>query len=47
MKDGLDIIYSSFFTTCERFMDLPRKYEILAVINRMRKVDFKIESGDM
>lgn len=47
MKEGLDSIFSSFFTTCERFMDLPRKYELIAVINRMRKVNFKIESGDV
>lgn len=37
-KDGLDFVYSSYFTTCERFLDLPRKQEVLAVINRMRHV---------
>lgn len=36
-KEGLDIVFSSYFTTCERFLDLPRKQELLAVINRMRK----------
>jgi len=37
-KEGIDFLYSSFFTTCERFLDLPRKQELMAVINRMRKV---------
>lgn len=39
-REGLDFVYSSFFTTCERFFDLPRKCELLAVINRMRTVRF-------
>lgn len=43
-EEGLDFLYSSFFTTCERFYDLPRKQELLAVINRMRKIH--IEKGD-
>ena len=43
-EEGLDFLYSSFFTTCERFFDLPRKQELLAVINRMRKIH--IEKGD-
>ena len=37
---GLDCLYSSYFTTTERFFDLPRKQELKAVINRMRKVNF-------
>jgi len=37
--EGLDCVYSSYFTTCERFLDLPRKIELLAVINRMRKIN--------
>lgn len=40
-EEGLDIVYSSYFTTCERFLDLPRKQEVLACINRMRKVTFE------
>lgn len=32
----LDEIYSSYFTNCERWLELPRKYEVLAVIHRMR-----------
>lgn len=39
-EEGVDCIYTSYFTTCERFMDLPRKAELLAVLNRMRKVTF-------
>ncbi len=39
-KDGLDHIYSAYFTTCERFLDLPRKQELLMVIHRMRKIHF-------
>jgi len=39
--DGLDTVYSSFFTTCERFLDLPRKNELYAMIYRMRKVRFE------
>ena len=37
-KEGLDCVWTSYFTTCERFLDLPRKCELLAVINRMRKI---------
>ncbi len=39
-KEGLDIVYSSYFTTCERFLDLPRKQELLFLINRMRHAHF-------
>lgn len=34
--DGLESAYSPFFTECGRWMDLPRKYEILAVLSRLR-----------
>ncbi|MBR5523657.1 MAG: ABC-ATPase domain-containing protein [Clostridia bacterium] len=37
-EEGLDFLYSSFFTTCGRFLDLPRKQELLAVIYRMRNI---------
>ena len=40
-REGLDILYSAFFTTTERFLDLPRKQELMAVINRMRKIRIK------
>ena len=35
-ETGLESAYSPFFTQCVRWMDLPRKYEILAVLSRMR-----------
>lgn len=35
-RDGLESIYSPFFTECGRWMDLPRKYEVLSVLSRMR-----------
>lgn len=38
--EGVDYVYSSYFTTCKRFLDLPRKYELMALINRMRKIKF-------
>lgn len=44
-KEGLDTVFSSYFTTTERFLDLPRKQELKAVVNRMRKI--KIQSGDV
>ncbi|MBR4940586.1 MAG: ABC-ATPase domain-containing protein, partial [Clostridia bacterium] len=37
--EGLDFIYSGFFTACERFLDLPRRQELTALINRMRKIN--------
>lgn len=40
-EQGLDSMYSSYFTTCERFFDLPRKQEMYALINRMRFVIYK------
>ncbi len=45
-NEGLDTVYSSFFTATERFLDLPRRNELLAVIARMRNVIFiKGEDG--
>lgn len=35
-EEGLESAYSAFFTECSRWLDLPRKYEILAVLSRMR-----------
>ena len=39
-EEGFDCIFSNHFTECERFMDLPRKEDVLAAVNRMRKVRF-------
>lgn len=41
--EGIDSVFSTSFTTCERFLDLPRKIELHAVINRMRHVTFHKE----
>ena len=38
-EEGIDFVYSSFFTTCERFLDLPRKQDLMALVNRMRKIN--------
>lgn len=35
--DGVDCIFSSFFTTVDRFIDLPRKCDVKMVVHRMRK----------
>ncbi|MBQ8496919.1 MAG: ABC-ATPase domain-containing protein [Clostridia bacterium] len=44
--EGIDFLYSAFFTTCERFLDLPRKSELMALINRMRKINM-VKGGDL
>jgi predicted ABC-class ATPase len=46
-KEGIDFLYSPFFTTCERFLDLPRKQELMALINRMRKINMLKESDSL
>lgn len=38
-ENGLETAYSAFFTECGRWLDMPRKYEILAVLGRMRVDD--------
>ena len=37
-KEGLNLVDTGFFTTMERYMDMPRRFELLAAINRMRYV---------
>ncbi len=44
-EEGLDCVYSSFFTTCRRFLDLPRRQEFLFLINRMRNINLT-KGGD-
>lgn len=44
-EEGVDVLYSAFFTTTERFLDLPRKQELFALINRMRKIRL-VKDGD-
>ncbi len=43
-NEGLDTVFSSFFTTTERFLDLPRKCELKAVVNRMRRITYSSSS---
>ena len=44
-REGMDFLYSSYFTTCGRFLDLPREQELKALISRMRKIRF-VRDGD-
>lgn len=46
-RQGLDAFYTPYFTTMERFFDLPRKQELLALISRMRRVRFEKDVGEM
>jgi predicted ABC-class ATPase len=46
-QEGIDFLYSSFFTTCERFLDLPRKQELMALINRMRRIHMVKGGGEV
>ena len=39
--DGLNLVDTGFFTTMDRFMELPRQFEVLAAINRMRHVEWQ------
>jgi hypothetical protein len=39
-KNELDLVYSGNFPNCERFLAWPRKVDFMAVINRMRHIDF-------
>lgn len=38
--EGPDFLYSPYFTTCDRFLDLPRKQELYALIHRLRGVRY-------
>ncbi|MBQ8578467.1 MAG: hypothetical protein IJ449_10975 [Clostridia bacterium] len=40
-REGLDCVYSSIFTDCGRFFDLPRKQDIAAAVARMRHLTYK------
>ncbi len=40
-EEGVDILYSSFFTTTERFLVLPRRQEVMALVNRMRLIRYE------
>lgn len=42
-REGVDFLYSAYFTTCHRFLDLPRKQELYALINRMRRLRYEVK----
>ena len=44
-NEGLEWLYSSFFTSTKRFLDLPRKQELLALVNRMKKIHYKMKEN--
>ena len=39
--DNLELIFTSFFTTCDRWLEMPRINEVMAVVNRMRMIKFR------
>jgi len=41
-KKGLNLIDTGFFTGMNRFLDLPREFELHAAINRMRRVTWSL-----
>lgn len=41
-SEGLDTVYSAFFTKTRRFLDLPRPQELCAVIRRMRRTRYTL-----
>lgn len=40
-QEGLDCVFSSYFTATGRFLDLPRKQELMMLVSRMRKIHFQ------
>ncbi|PFM63713.1 hypothetical protein COJ48_14175 [Bacillus cereus] len=38
-REGVDIVFSSFFSGFERWIELPRIKEVLSVINRMKHLN--------
>ena len=40
-EKGLDAVYSGFFPECDRFLAMPRKCDVYAVINRMRRLIYQ------
>ena len=46
-SQGLNLVDTGFFTTMHRFMDIPRQFEVLAAINRMRHVVWYKSADEM
>lgn len=44
-NEGLNLVDTGFFTALNRFLDMPRPFEVLAAINRMRHVKWRRISG--
>lgn len=40
-EKGLDAVYSGNFPECDRFMAMPRRIDLLALISRMRRVSYE------
>jgi len=39
-REGVDLVFSSFFPGFDRWLELPRIHEVLSVINRMKHLNF-------
>lgn len=39
--EGIETVFSSFFVDCDRFLELPRKRDVKAVLYRMRLVEWE------
>lgn len=40
-QEGLDCVFSGYFTATGRFLDLPRKLELMMLVSRMRRIHFQ------
>jgi predicted ABC-class ATPase len=40
-REGINVVDTGFFTTMDRFLDVPREFELRALINRMRRVSWR------
>ena len=44
-EKGLDAVYSGNFPECDRFMAMPRRIDLLALVSRMRRVSYVRADG--
>lgn len=42
-QQGINIVDTGFFTSMGRFLDLPREFELMAAISRMRRVEWLVK----
>ncbi len=40
LNEGLEVLYTNFFSMPSCWLEMPRKYEIYAVLNRFNNIDF-------